>query len=357
MGKESTVYLPCKQNQTPDYDEVVVFSKKQILPRYLIYFTRNEVSKGIPLKESDTSTNTDIPLEIRDAHLVVLWIVPNPTEKIQLMKGWLMDHIGRLVIIQHTFCQEFKNWTTKWGLDNIHKLSIAIFPPNQNLQSSEIRLQESNDFIEQVISLLVEDKIWQNVNLYFYSDSPPASTKKVKKLTYGCQSSKLLEFSIPKTTSQFLDRVEFDNVCASGVLLPSRSVIKSFTFSIISGKNLSSKESKPYCIYGFIDKSGKFDKNLSQKMVAKKIKTINPKWTKEDFNSKEFFWSNGIPCQEFKVECWASKTIGGDEFLGQFMFPLEKITETPNGQQEITLNPRDRKDKVSGSILIRWDYK
>lgn len=32
------VYFPCKPHEKPDYDEVVVFSKAQILPRYIIYY-------------------------------------------------------------------------------------------------------------------------------------------------------------------------------------------------------------------------------------------------------------------------------------------------------------------------------
>lgn len=34
------VYLPCKPNESPDYDEVIVFSKAQVLPRYLVYYKR-----------------------------------------------------------------------------------------------------------------------------------------------------------------------------------------------------------------------------------------------------------------------------------------------------------------------------
>ena len=39
-SKQSTnsVYFPCKPEETPDYDEIVVFSKSQILPRYIVHY-------------------------------------------------------------------------------------------------------------------------------------------------------------------------------------------------------------------------------------------------------------------------------------------------------------------------------
>jgi len=42
--KESSHYLyPCNPLcEVPDFDEIVVFNQDQILPRYLIYYTRKE---------------------------------------------------------------------------------------------------------------------------------------------------------------------------------------------------------------------------------------------------------------------------------------------------------------------------
>jgi hypothetical protein len=73
-GPNSKVYFPCKNNQQPDYDEVVVFSKTQILPRYLIYYKIHDATATSPLASdrdrvipSSPSSTADIPLEIRDA--------------------------------------------------------------------------------------------------------------------------------------------------------------------------------------------------------------------------------------------------------------------------------------------------
>lgn len=38
--KATNVFFPCRPDDTPDYDEVVVFSKNQILPRYLVYYKK-----------------------------------------------------------------------------------------------------------------------------------------------------------------------------------------------------------------------------------------------------------------------------------------------------------------------------
>jgi len=41
------VYQPCNPLvDTPDYDEVVVFSKKQVLPRYLVYYSRIDAANN-----------------------------------------------------------------------------------------------------------------------------------------------------------------------------------------------------------------------------------------------------------------------------------------------------------------------
>src|SRR5690606_22482925 len=72
MANNSKVYFPCKTNQQPDYDEVVVFSKTQILPRYLIYYKigaapQVSTSGTLPSPQSSLSSPTQMPLDIRDA--------------------------------------------------------------------------------------------------------------------------------------------------------------------------------------------------------------------------------------------------------------------------------------------------
>eukprot|EP00906_Rhabdomonas_costata_P023466 RCo033761 len=38
-NRTETLYLPCPVDQSPVFDELVVFSYQQVLPRYIVYFT------------------------------------------------------------------------------------------------------------------------------------------------------------------------------------------------------------------------------------------------------------------------------------------------------------------------------
>jgi hypothetical protein len=70
-GPSSKVYVPCKPNEQPDYDEVVVFSKDQILPRYLIYYKIGDASSPSaspsPQDKRTPSSPINMSLDIRDA--------------------------------------------------------------------------------------------------------------------------------------------------------------------------------------------------------------------------------------------------------------------------------------------------
>mmetsp|Transcript_6141 Transcript_6141/g.6698 ORF Transcript_6141/g.6698 Transcript_6141/m.6698 type:complete len:221 (+) Transcript_6141:59-721(+) len=62
ITNKSTGY-PCAYNIKPDYDEIVLFSKNQILPRYLVYY------------KATNSTNMDeYKLKYREAKCMVLWV-------------------------------------------------------------------------------------------------------------------------------------------------------------------------------------------------------------------------------------------------------------------------------------------
>lgn len=45
----SMAYIPCKADQTPDYDEICVFKKQQVLPRYIFFFRRLDQQAAAPI--------------------------------------------------------------------------------------------------------------------------------------------------------------------------------------------------------------------------------------------------------------------------------------------------------------------
>jgi len=75
--------MPCPMNEEPDGDELVVFSKDQILPRYLIFFRKTSPNPAL-IKQSTSVTigafgslNSDAPLpktQITKNSYVVIWI-------------------------------------------------------------------------------------------------------------------------------------------------------------------------------------------------------------------------------------------------------------------------------------------
>lgn len=78
---------PIRPTDPPGYDEIVVFRKEQILPRYVIHFEK--IDKPVPNPAalaaapssykllSSSSQNDLLPPELRDAYPVFIWIDPN----------------------------------------------------------------------------------------------------------------------------------------------------------------------------------------------------------------------------------------------------------------------------------------
>eukprot|EP00028_Trichosphaerium_sp_Am-I-7-wt_P003185 CAMPEP_0168519800 /NCGR_PEP_ID=MMETSP0405-20121227/7548_1 /TAXON_ID=498012 /ORGANISM="Trichosphaerium sp, Strain Am-I-7 wt" /LENGTH=302 /DNA_ID=CAMNT_0008540441 /DNA_START=150 /DNA_END=1058 /DNA_ORIENTATION=+ len=60
------VCYPCKKHEKPDFDEIVVFSNKQILPRYLVYY-----------QSTNTTNLKQLNIKYRDAKCLILWVDDN----------------------------------------------------------------------------------------------------------------------------------------------------------------------------------------------------------------------------------------------------------------------------------------
>lgn len=71
---------PIHPSDPPGYDEIVVFQKKQILPRYVIHFERVEnPTPGIasPTAAPSLYKSEALPPELKDAYPVFIWFDPN----------------------------------------------------------------------------------------------------------------------------------------------------------------------------------------------------------------------------------------------------------------------------------------
>jgi hypothetical protein len=72
QNKMSLDYQPCDPSvDVPDYDEVVVFNRDQVLPRYLVYYSR--------ISENNTQNNVQQYSTQKKVHL--LWVDPNDISK------------------------------------------------------------------------------------------------------------------------------------------------------------------------------------------------------------------------------------------------------------------------------------
>ena len=95
VKQKGPTYFPCPQwnskgdEETPDFDEVVVFQKRQVLPRYIIYYRRTQDQPRTQsfvnprFEQIDESSHTHAPLTI-------LW-VDNPNPESELMRKLLRN--------------------------------------------------------------------------------------------------------------------------------------------------------------------------------------------------------------------------------------------------------------------------
>lgn len=81
----------CPPNQQPDGDELAIRESSQCLPRYLIHFKR------VPKRRKAQ----DIPLEMRNATFIVLWLDPFVQSSSYL--NWINENVPQKLCIVITF--------------------------------------------------------------------------------------------------------------------------------------------------------------------------------------------------------------------------------------------------------------
>lgn len=111
----------------PEYDEIVVFSKNQILPRCIFHYS---------IRPGSLKTGVPIPLALRDASVVVLWV--SETEDFEMnekLKSRYGDQI-HVVVVSSTF--ELILWIKDYQKQGIssHPLSSSILSPILVLKNS-----------------------------------------------------------------------------------------------------------------------------------------------------------------------------------------------------------------------------
>jgi len=152
----------------------------------------------------------------------------------------------------------------------------------------------------------------------------------------------------------------------------SSSAWGKITVTIIKANGLAAKDknglSDPYCKVGWCFKQNAPPKFVHQ--TRRKTKTLDPVWTEDDNNSKEWIMSEDISKYLYlKIQVWDHDTYNKDDFEGEVTVPITQLLvykdRESNEPSEMTLvlltregrEKRDDEDKeVSGSVTFRWKY-
>jgi len=159
--KKSTgmAYFPCKPTETPDYDEIVVFSKNQILPRYLIYYNvvKSNVGTGV-------DTTVPVPLDIRDSIIIMLWVDDKLNGENKELHSRLLRLVHKLHIVVMTSTEELLVWLKNYGSDTIHKLKIVT----NRYRELDGKEKAADDLISKVRSV----SSWNQIPIAVYCSNP-----------------------------------------------------------------------------------------------------------------------------------------------------------------------------------------
>lgn len=147
------------------------------------------------------------------------------------------------------------------------------------------------------------------------------------------------------------------------------------TVTILRANGLAPKDknglSDPYCKVGWCFKPNAPPKYVHQ--TRRKAKTLDPVWTEDDNNSKEWMMTEDITKYLYlKIQVWDHDTYNKDDFEGEVTVPITQLLvykekgKESTDPSELTLvlltregreKNRDNEDnEVSGSVTFRWKY-
>ena len=115
--KNSAITKPYNPNsllEAPGCDEIVVFNKAQILPRYIFYYEKSESSK-----------RGFLPIEVRDAKTVALWVDEEITSRdMLLLQTYAKKAVPGLAIVPMVSSSELKSWLHQYGQEVEDKIVV-----------------------------------------------------------------------------------------------------------------------------------------------------------------------------------------------------------------------------------------
>jgi len=172
---KKTTGMPCPINQEPDGDELILFSKNQILPRYLIYYSQKKNQSQNTTQKSSTELKTS-----NSKIFILIWLsdILSANETVLRSASSLLPS---LIITQVTSLEEAKVWISKNkdllssvsskrvrmitnmhreydGKDHAGELSIVWFKSEKMFKNSAVMLFETLHDITRVDYLHKPDK-------------------------------------------------------------------------------------------------------------------------------------------------------------------------------------------------------
>jgi len=165
-GNKST-FVPCELNDSPDYDEIIVANPSQVLPRFIVYYSRKQhLCDSILLKDSDwiseetepeagdgespiPSTRQTQSRLTRGKIKVLIWVddKPNDPRSIDLMKMVARTEPS-VKFVQITSLPELKSWFSFSSSSSSSSSTLESF--SNEIKTSKIREMIRNNTIRLV---------------------------------------------------------------------------------------------------------------------------------------------------------------------------------------------------------------
>jgi 3',5'-cyclic AMP phosphodiesterase CpdA len=112
--------IPCKPTDATGMDEIIVFSKQQVLPRLIFHFEQQQTATGHhhhhphPPEAAKTDPLAVLPDELRDANPVILIVSGDLTEATYVASA-LKQHLPKLAAVKCCSSGEAALWLNKFG--------------------------------------------------------------------------------------------------------------------------------------------------------------------------------------------------------------------------------------------------